>query len=120
MKKTCDCKHYFLKEPESFGSMLELSWRGAKQIIMADGSTRRFLQDGDEVVIKGFYFLFLKRIFLTFLQALRKMEPLELDSDNAPGDSTQPFHSDELWPWAFINFEITFIAELIILILKGN
>uniref|UniRef100_A0A8C0PLX0 Fumarylacetoacetase n=1 Tax=Canis lupus familiaris TaxID=9615 RepID=A0A8C0PLX0_CANLF len=38
-------------EPESFGSMLELSWRGTKAIELGNGQTRRFLLDGDEVVI---------------------------------------------------------------------
>lgn len=49
-------------EPENFGSMLELSWRGAKDIVLAkspakpDGSpmTRKFLQDGDSVEMKAF------------------------------------------------------------------
>jgi len=39
--------------PESYGSMLELSWRGTKPIPMKDGSTRNFLKDGDEVIIRG-------------------------------------------------------------------
>jgi fumarylacetoacetase len=33
------------------GSLLELSWGGAEPLTLADGSTRTFLQDGDEVVI---------------------------------------------------------------------
>ncbi|XP_005858343.2 PREDICTED: fumarylacetoacetase, partial [Myotis brandtii] len=40
-------------EPESFGSMLELSWRGTQPIELGNGQTRRFLQDGDEVIITG-------------------------------------------------------------------
>jgi len=40
--------------PDSFGSMLELSWRGSKPVPMNDGSTRKFLQDGDEVILRGF------------------------------------------------------------------
>ncbi|XP_043199559.1 fumarylacetoacetase-like [Amphibalanus amphitrite] len=40
-------------EPESYGSMLELSWRGSKPLTLADGSTRKFLQDGDEVIMRG-------------------------------------------------------------------
>jgi fumarylacetoacetase len=40
--------------PDSYGSMLELSWRGTKPINLADGSSRKFIQDGDEVVIRGF------------------------------------------------------------------
>ena len=38
---------------ESFGSMLELSWRGTRPVELGDGSTRTFLQDGDEVVMRG-------------------------------------------------------------------
>jgi fumarylacetoacetase len=38
---------------DSFGSMLELSWKGTKPIKMNDGSTRTFLQDFDEVVLTG-------------------------------------------------------------------
>lgn len=41
------------KEPESFGSMLELSWRGTKPIELGNGQTRKFLLDGDEVIITG-------------------------------------------------------------------
>lgn len=39
--------------PESYGSMLELSWQGTKPIAMPDGSERRFLLDGDTVVLRG-------------------------------------------------------------------
>lgn len=41
------------KEPESFGSLLELSWRGTKAVALGGGQTRKFLLDGDEVVITG-------------------------------------------------------------------
>ncbi|KAF5911520.1 hypothetical protein HPG69_000812 [Diceros bicornis minor] len=40
-------------EPESFGCMLELSWRGTKAIELGNGQTRTFLLDGDEVIITG-------------------------------------------------------------------
>uniref|UniRef100_A0A667H1S9 Fumarylacetoacetase n=1 Tax=Lynx canadensis TaxID=61383 RepID=A0A667H1S9_LYNCA len=40
-------------EPESFGSLLELSWRGTKAIDLGNGQTRKFLLDGDEVIITG-------------------------------------------------------------------
>ncbi|MEM0998273.1 MAG: fumarylacetoacetase [Bacteroidota bacterium] len=40
--------------PDSYGSMLELSWRGTKPIQMPDGSERKFLQDGDTVVMRGY------------------------------------------------------------------
>jgi len=39
--------------PDSFGSMLELSWRGERPISLADGSSRSFLEDGDTVIISG-------------------------------------------------------------------
>ncbi len=35
------------------GSLLELSWNGAEPIALDDGSTRTFLLDGDEVVLRG-------------------------------------------------------------------
>ncbi|XP_027137670.1 fumarylacetoacetase [Larimichthys crocea] len=40
-------------DPESFGSMLELSWRGSKSIDLGGGETRTFLKDGDQVTITG-------------------------------------------------------------------
>lgn len=39
--------------PNSFGSLLELTWRGSKPLKLADGSGRTFLEDGDTVVIRG-------------------------------------------------------------------
>ena len=41
-------------EPGSFGSMLELSWKGTKPIKMPDGSERKFINDSDSVVMKGY------------------------------------------------------------------
>jgi len=38
---------------ESYGSLLELTWRGTKPLTMADGSERRFIQDHDRVTITG-------------------------------------------------------------------
>ncbi|XP_067941722.1 fumarylacetoacetase-like [Watersipora subatra] len=38
--------------PESFGSMLELCWKGTKEVPL-DGETRKFLRDGDTVVMSG-------------------------------------------------------------------
>lgn len=42
-----------MKDPESLGSMLELSWRGSKTVDLGDGETRTFLKDGDEVTLSG-------------------------------------------------------------------
>lgn len=39
--------------PDSFGSMLELSWGGQKPLTLQDGSTRSFLQDGDTVTMRA-------------------------------------------------------------------
>ncbi|XP_042330123.1 fumarylacetoacetase [Sceloporus undulatus] len=41
-------------DPENFGSMLELSWKGTKAIDLGNGQSRKFLQDGDEVIITGY------------------------------------------------------------------
>jgi fumarylacetoacetase len=40
-------------EPDQRGSFLELSWNGQEPVTLADGSTRTFLEDGDEVVIRA-------------------------------------------------------------------
>ncbi|MEY2705802.1 MAG: hypothetical protein RL407_1864 [Bacteroidota bacterium] len=40
--------------PDSFGSMLELSWRGTKPLVLESGQERSFLQDGDTVVMRGY------------------------------------------------------------------
>ena len=40
-------------EPDSLGSMLELSWNGSKPLELHDGSKRTFLEDGDAVVLRG-------------------------------------------------------------------
>lgn len=39
--------------PDSYGSMLEISWRGTKPIKMNDGSERKFILDGDTVIMRG-------------------------------------------------------------------
>jgi fumarylacetoacetase len=38
----------------AYGSMLELTWRGTKPIAMPDGSERKFINDYDTVIMKGF------------------------------------------------------------------
>jgi fumarylacetoacetase len=38
---------------ESRGCLLELTWRGSEPITLPGGETRRFLQDGDEVIMRG-------------------------------------------------------------------
>ena len=39
---------------DSFGSMLELTWRGANPIKLKDGSERKFINDHDTVIMRGF------------------------------------------------------------------
>ena len=40
--------------PDSYGSMLELTWRGEKPIVMTDGTERKFIQDHDTVIMRGY------------------------------------------------------------------
>lgn len=42
------------KDETSYGSMLELSWKGTKPIKLESGEERRFIEDGDTVIMKGF------------------------------------------------------------------
>jgi len=39
---------------ESRGCLLERTWRGTEPIALGDGTERKFLQDGDEVILRGF------------------------------------------------------------------
>ena len=39
---------------DSFGSMLELTWGGKNPITLNDGTERKFINDGDTVIIKGY------------------------------------------------------------------
>jgi fumarylacetoacetase len=38
---------------ESRGCLLELTWRGAEPLVLPTGETRKFLEDGDEVIMRG-------------------------------------------------------------------
>lgn len=40
-------------EPDSYGSMLEISWRGTKPLTLPNEETRKFLEDGDQITLKG-------------------------------------------------------------------
>lgn len=42
------------KEPDSFGSLLELTWGGKNPITLPDESVRKFIEDYDTVTLKGF------------------------------------------------------------------
>jgi fumarylacetoacetase len=39
--------------PDSFGSLLELTWNGKQPLTLSDGSRRAFLQDGDTLTLSG-------------------------------------------------------------------
>ena len=39
--------------PESVGSLLERTKRGAEPLVLPNGEQRKFLEDGDEVILKG-------------------------------------------------------------------
>jgi len=41
-------------KPGSYGSMLEISWKGTKPVRMPDGSERKFIHDNDTVIMKGY------------------------------------------------------------------
>ena len=40
--------------PDSYGSMLEIAWKGTKPVQMPDGTERRFIQDHDTVIMRGY------------------------------------------------------------------
>ena len=42
------------KEKDERGCLLELTWRGKEPIELPNGEQRRFLEDGDEIIMKGF------------------------------------------------------------------
>lgn len=39
---------------DSLGSLLEMSWNGTQPLTL-DGSSRTFLEDGDELILKGYW-----------------------------------------------------------------
>jgi fumarylacetoacetase len=40
--------------PDSFGSMLELSWKGTRPISLPGGEERKFIKDHDTIIMKGY------------------------------------------------------------------
>ena len=42
------------KEKTERGCLLELTWRGKEPIELPNGETRRFLEDGDEIIMRGY------------------------------------------------------------------
>lgn len=41
-------------KPDSYGSMLELSWRGERPVKLNDGTERKFINDFDTVTMRGY------------------------------------------------------------------
>lgn len=41
-------------QPQEYGSMMELTWRGTKPITLNDGTERKFVNDNDTIIIKGY------------------------------------------------------------------
>lgn len=39
--------------PDQYGSLIELAWAGREPLTLADGSSRGWLEDGDEIVIRA-------------------------------------------------------------------
>jgi fumarylacetoacetase len=40
-------------QPEQYGSMLELSWRGTRPLTMPDGTQRKFINDNDTIILRA-------------------------------------------------------------------
>ena len=41
-------------DPSSYGSMLELSWRGEKPVVLNNDKSRKFIEDYDTVIMRGY------------------------------------------------------------------
>ena len=41
-------------DPSSYGSMLELSWRGEKPVVLTNDQSRKFIEDYDTVIMRGY------------------------------------------------------------------
>ncbi|MBX3108311.1 MAG: fumarylacetoacetase [Fimbriimonadaceae bacterium] len=41
-------------EPGSYGSMLELTWKGTQPLALSNGKTRTFLEDGDSISMRAY------------------------------------------------------------------
>ncbi len=39
---------------DSYGSMLELSWKGERPVQLNDGTERKFINDNDTVILRGY------------------------------------------------------------------
>jgi fumarylacetoacetase len=41
-------------DPSEYGSMMELTWRGTKPLTLNDGTERKFVNDNDTIIIRGY------------------------------------------------------------------
>ena len=41
-------------QPHEYGSMMELSWKGTKPVKLNDGTERKFINDNDTVILRGY------------------------------------------------------------------
>jgi len=41
-------------KPDQFGSLLELTWMGEKPLSLNSGETRTFIEDGDQILLRGY------------------------------------------------------------------
>lgn len=41
-------------DPKEYGSFMELTWRGTKPLTLKDGSQRKFVNDHDTIILKGY------------------------------------------------------------------
>ena len=48
------CFEIISGQSTSYGSMLELAWRGSKPITLDSGNERKFLADGDTCTMRGY------------------------------------------------------------------
>jgi fumarylacetoacetate hydrolase (EC 3.7.1.2) len=39
---------------DSYGSLLEITWRGTKPITLPNGEVRKFIEDGDTIILSGY------------------------------------------------------------------
>lgn len=40
--------------PDSFGSLLELTWNGQRPLQLTNGQQRKFIEDGDTIILRGY------------------------------------------------------------------
>ena len=50
----CLCVNFrILQTQENYGCMLELCWKGTREVDLGNGNIRKFLKDGDTVILSG-------------------------------------------------------------------